>query len=108
MISRRKLLCGFVAAPAIVRIDRLMSLPRAPWPPIRRVGDSLFCNGALVRIADYPELFSVIGQSYGAAPGRFRLPDLAPSFVPPLRYTIAAEPGLAAPVGAMTPQRQWS
>lgn len=37
----------------------------------------LFCNGASLLRADYPDLFAVIGTTYGAADGtHFTLPDL--------------------------------
>lgn len=43
----------------------------------------LKCNGALLNESTYPELFSVIGRTYGgsAGNGTFRLPDLRGEFV---------------------------
>jgi hypothetical protein len=78
-LSRRSFFTGLVAAPAIVRLPSLMLMPRAPWPPLIRTPDNLLlCNGALVSAKDYPELFAVVGETYGGGNGRFRLPDLRP------------------------------
>jgi len=110
MISRRNLIAGLIAAPAIVRISALMALPRAPWPPLIKHRGALLCNGALLHIADYPELFAVMGEAYACAPGRFRLPDLEPSVLSvgeglkPLRYLVNAEPRWDMPIGALTLQ----
>ena len=98
-LSRRAILGGLIAAPAIVRVSHLMAMPRAL---IRPRLDSLPCNGELVAIADYPELFAVMGTAYGDAPGRFRLPDLGPSVLKPLRYRVNATPRFAMPVGMLT------
>jgi hypothetical protein len=110
MINRRSLLAGLIAAPAVVRASALMALPRAPWPPLIKLRGALLCNGALLHIADYPELFAVMGEAYGCAPGRFRLPDLGQSVLgvgeglKPLRYLVNAEPRWDMPIGALTLQ----
>lgn len=41
------------------------------------------CNGALVDQSQYPQLYKVIGESFGASPpaGQFYLPDLRGQFV---------------------------
>jgi microcystin-dependent protein len=36
----------------------------------------LLCDGAAHDVATYPALFNLIGTTYGAAPGQFRVPDL--------------------------------
>ncbi|MEY8688425.1 MAG: phage tail protein [Leptothrix sp. (in: b-proteobacteria)] len=41
----------------------------------------LLCNGAIVSSASYPNLFSVIGTTYGAAVSGFRVPDLRGLFI---------------------------
>ena len=35
----------------------------------------LFCNGRSLLISDYPELYDVIGDAFGAGEGEFNLPD---------------------------------
>lgn len=35
----------------------------------------LLCDGAAYDVGQYPELFSLIGTTYGSAPNRFRVPD---------------------------------
>lgn len=109
-LDRRSFVRALIAAPAIVRIGALMALPRAPWPPLIRMGDLLVCNGALVRVQDYPELFDVIGQTYGGIPDVcFRLPDLNPSPVAdmalgwtPTGYAINANPSSRGPIGMLS------
>ena len=109
-LNRRGFLAGaglVMAAPAIVRADTLMQLPRRPWPPfLLRADGRLVCNGALLRVADFPELFSVLGSSYGGGDSHFRLPDLT-SAVPaslgsvPLRYLINTAPLPNGPTGTL-------
>jgi microcystin-dependent protein len=36
----------------------------------------LLCDGAAYNTSTYPALFNLIGATYGAAPGQFRVPDL--------------------------------
>lgn len=36
----------------------------------------LFCDGRLLRIAEYTELFAVIGTRFGSGDGAFALPNL--------------------------------
>lgn len=78
-LSRRRFF-GILAAPAIIKASSLMLMPRAPWPPLIRTPDGLIlCNGALVKITDYPELYAVMGDTYGSGTGgRFCLPDFGP------------------------------
>jgi len=85
-LSRRNLLVGLVAAPAIVKIQSLMIMPRRPWPPLASDGGLLLyhdgllmCNGALAKKSDYPELFAVMGTTWGGdGVNTFRLPDMEP------------------------------
>ncbi len=41
----------------------------------------LKCDGSLLNTADYPQLFNVIGYSWGGSNGQFRLPDLRGAFL---------------------------
>ena len=71
-------LVGLIAAPAVVKADILM--PIKVWPPIiwrkgRFNWDMLVCNGAELRVADFPELFEYLGYQHGGAGPFFRLPD---------------------------------
>lgn len=78
-LSRRSILGGLLAAPAIVKIQSLMILPRRPWPPLIYRDGLLLCNGAQVRTADYPDLFRVMGDAYGGnGVDNFRLPMMEP------------------------------
>jgi hypothetical protein len=110
-LDRRSFFAGLIAAPAIVRLPSLMLMPRAPWPPIIRP-QHLICNGALVRVKDYPELFAAIGYTYGSGTGgRFCLPDIGPISWPvtdrapwpvaPMRYLINAESDNNGPAGTL-------
>lgn len=77
-LSRRRFF-GILAAPAIVKVGSLMALPRAPWPPLIATPEGLLlANGALLDARVYPELFSVMGHTYGGNLYSFRLPDLGP------------------------------
>jgi microcystin-dependent protein len=77
--SRRGFLRMFGAAalvlcqPAVIRTPGLL-MPISPM----RLKLTLPCNGAPVSIADYPELFKLLGYDYGAGLTRdtFRLPAL--------------------------------
>jgi microcystin-dependent protein len=42
---------------------------------------TLVCNGALLLVADYPALFSVIGYTFGGSGLDFNLPDLRGEFI---------------------------
>lgn len=75
MLDRRSLLVGLLATPAIVKAGSLMAMPRRPWPPLIRTGDTLICNGALVDARDYPDLFAALGNEFGGSGNFFRLPD---------------------------------
>ena len=84
-LSRRNLLVGLVAAPAIVKIQSLMIMPRRPS---LITGDGglllyhdglLMCNGAMAKKSDYPELFAVMGTTWGGdGVNTFRLPIMEP------------------------------
>ena len=41
----------------------------------------LFCDGSSVSSTEYPDLFAVIGTTYGGGGGNFNLPSLAEKFV---------------------------
>jgi Phage Tail Collar Domain len=108
--DRRGFLTGLIVAPAIVRVSSLMAMPRAPWPPFVMDADGrLVCNGALLRASDFPELFSVLGNSYGGSDGHFRLPDLTSCRSSPVelvgptfRYVINTAPSpLSGPTGTL-------
>jgi hypothetical protein len=85
-LSRRNLLVGLVAAPAIVKIQSLMIMPRRPWPPLIASDGLLLyhdgllkCNGALARKEDFPELFALMGTTWGGdGVDTFRLPNMEP------------------------------
>jgi hypothetical protein len=82
MIGRRSLLLGLVSAPAILRLDALM--PVKAWRPsiIGRNG-LLVCNGARLSARDYPDLFAVLGHTYGGLGDGFNLPSLQSPHRPP-------------------------
>jgi hypothetical protein len=104
MITRRNFFGGLIATPAIVRLPSLMLMPRAPWPPVIRSPFGLACNGALLKVKDYPELFSVLGYTYGSGTGdRFCVPDIpnVPNMPGRLQYMIAAETGSVGPAGTI-------
>jgi hypothetical protein len=106
-LDRRGFLTGLIVAPAIVRVSSLMAMPRPYRPPFLLEADGrLVCNGALLRAADFPELFSVMGNSFGGDGSHFRLPDLT-SCLPsggvfPFRYLVNSAPlGALGPVGTL-------
>ena len=79
MIGRRSFLIGALSAPVIIRFDALM--PVKVWgPPLRWMGDNLLLNGAELRAAEFPELFAVMGHSYGGVGDRFNIPLLTQGF----------------------------
>lgn len=96
-----------MAAPAIVRADALMAIPRRPWPPfLLRADGRLVCNGALLRAQDFPELYSVIGTSFGGTDSTFRLPEVPPygQFEYPygqFEYLVNTAPLPNGPVGTL-------
>jgi microcystin-dependent protein len=64
----------------------------------------LVCNGALLRVSDFPELFSVVGNSYGGGDSHFRLPDLTscePFVGAQFRYLINTAPSPNGPTGTL-------
>jgi hypothetical protein len=83
VIGRRSLLLGLVSAPAILRLDALM--PVKAWRPsiIGRNG-LLLCNGAQLSARAYPDLFAVLGHTYGGLGDGFNLPNLQSSHRPGL------------------------
>lgn len=48
------------------------SVPNSSW---------MFCNGAELDPAQYPEIYAIIGTTYGSGTGTFKLPDLRRKFV---------------------------
>jgi hypothetical protein len=85
-------LIGLIAAPAIVRIENLM--PIVAWEPrVEWRGYDLVCNGALVSVCDFPELFAALRHTPSPS-GTFRLPDYPNS-------VVRAIPAGLYPVGAM-------
>lgn len=78
--SRRGFIAGalaLLAAPAVVRAERLMPVRRL-FVPQRFIP----CDGRIVRRADYPDLFAVIGGLYGTAGvAAFRVPDMRGNFL---------------------------
>jgi hypothetical protein len=108
--DRRGFLTGLIVAPAIVKVSSLMAMPRAPWPPfLLRADGRLVCNGALLRVSDFPELFSVVGNTYGGGDSHFRLPDLSHFRLPdfsscvfqPMSYLINSAPLPSGPTGTL-------
>jgi hypothetical protein len=95
MINRRGFVLGLIAAPAIARADMLM--PVKLWRPSAiRLSNGLFlCDGGWLRTSDEPELFSLLGHTYGGSGDRFSLPNMLPTIDPPtgvilVRYGIAS------------------
>lgn len=71
--------------------------------PVSRFPGWLYCDGSLVFPSDYPALFSVLGNTYGADfSGRFRLPDMRNKKVVgtgPVNGNSASSPALAPDFG---------
>ena len=41
----------------------------------------LLCNGASYKVADYPDLYAVIGSTYGGDSTNFNVPNLIDKFI---------------------------
>lgn len=46
------------------------------WPSNTIPSNYLLCDGTIVATASYPDLFALIGYTYGSAGATFKLPDL--------------------------------
>ncbi len=99
MLDRRGFLIGLgvaAATPAIVRASSLMPIRT---PITMRPDRPLYlpCDGRLIRIKDYPELFNRVGHRYGSfielvtEPRHwFALPDLRPYWIYGEKYDEAS------------------
>lgn len=114
-ITRRRLFQGFAAVVAAASVP----ITYLPEPVRKRFNGWLPLEGQAVSRADYPELYRVIGETYGEGGGTFDLPDLRGRFVKPmgsappnvdgetrpknfeLSYEIAADPDGPFPAGTM-------
>jgi microcystin-dependent protein len=71
------LFLGILAVPAVLAdgpiIGEIIMYAGPGWPA---PDGFLLCDGGLYDIADYPELYSVIGCTYGCSPPSFSLPNL--------------------------------
>lgn len=69
------------------------------WPSIVPPVGYLLCNGALVAVAEYPELFAILGYTFGGSGDYFALPSAGdkypagPSEVNPVGTYLDAEVG---------------
>jgi hypothetical protein len=72
------------------QVGEIITITAERVPPSLAAQGYLACNGANVRIADYPELFELIGYNYGhfaiTVPHRF--PRLRKLFGLPVKYTV--------------------
>lgn len=68
------------------------------WPGDEIPENYLLCDGSFISIAEYPDLYAVIGETYGAGSGVVALPDLTARF--PLGVSGSHE--LASTGGAET------
>lgn len=55
----------------------------------------MLCDGRELGVEAYPELYAVLGEAWGGAPGggRFRIPDLRGRFLRGVNYTVPGEAG---------------
>jgi microcystin-dependent protein len=52
-------------------------MPLKIWrPSIIKSNGLILCNGAQLNANEYPELFSILGHTYGGYEGKFILPDM--------------------------------
>jgi hypothetical protein len=76
-MSRRGFLAGLgslLAAPAVVRAESLM--PIKVWrPPLIWRDGLIACNGVELAVADFPDLFAIVGYIHGGCGPKFRLHD---------------------------------
>jgi microcystin-dependent protein len=63
------------------------------------------CEGGIVPIGLYPELFAAIGYAYGGSGGSFRLPNLRGRVIAGVDASAATAPGLAS-IGATTGEHE--
>jgi Phage Tail Collar Domain len=79
ILSRRGFLASLsslLAAPAVVRALALM--PIKVWrPPLIWRDGMIACNGVELAVADYPDLFTILGYMHGGCGPKFRLHDHA-------------------------------
>lgn len=68
------------------------------WPSDEIPENYLLCDGSFISIAEYPDLYAVIGETYGAGSGVVALPDLTARF--PLGSSVSH--ALASTGGAET------
>ena len=102
MIQRRTFLIGLgaaFAAPSIIPIRHLMQLPRPRLEVIAGprflTPDFLACDGVEIPVSRFPDLYAVLGNTYGGTPGMtFQLPVLP-------QYGIAHADGETTPVGVL-------
>jgi hypothetical protein len=77
ILSRRGFLAGLgslLAAPAVVRAEALM--PINVWrPPLIWRDGLIACNGVELAVADFPDLFTIVGYIHGGCGPKFRLHD---------------------------------
>jgi hypothetical protein len=106
MLKRRNFIVGVTAlifAPAVVRASSIM--PVKLWKtPIVKIGDNLLCNGAEVSVNDYPELFSVLRNTYCGSNYDFNLPKFnlpntdSPAIFHNIGYVISPQGVISAQV----------
>ena len=97
LTTRRSFFTGLLAAPAIIAVDRLM--PVKAWKPRITWGlpGWIEANGATLSTVDFPELFAVLGNSFGGSGGHFMIPD----YSDPSLCLKAAVNGEFVPVGTL-------
>jgi microcystin-dependent protein len=84
------------------------SLPTLPvgaylsWSTGTPPGDYLECNGASLLAADYPDLFGVLGYTYGGAGANFNLPDWRGKFPRGWNHGSGVDPDAATRTGGDT------
>jgi microcystin-dependent protein len=60
-------------------------MPVKRWrPSLRWVGGSLVCNGAELRAHEFPDLFAIMGHTYGGFGDYFNIPLFGEARVMPL------------------------
>jgi hypothetical protein len=84
ILPRRGFLVGLaslLAAPAVVRAEVLM--PVKVWRPPLIWRDGMVCrNGVELAVADFPDLFAIVGYMHGGSGPKFRLHDSTPTHRP--------------------------
>lgn len=75
-LSRRTFFKLSVAAGVMLAMPEAVAEAAGPLPAMGFEGGWLLCDGGSLPIAEYPELFAVIGRSYGSKDGKtFQVPD---------------------------------